>query len=138
MTRVVLDTNVLVSALLKQHGAEATVLFLVTDKKLTWCVSPAIFAEYESVLRRPKFSSVPETYIAAFLTLAAEAESVQPTFRISKSPDEPDNRFLECAEAGKADYLVTGNKRHFPARWKTTKVVSARQLLEALSLTQPS
>jgi predicted nucleic acid-binding protein len=63
MIRVVVDTNVLVSALLKENGAEAAVLFDVAEKTLRWCVSPRILAEYESVLRRPKFSHVSETYI---------------------------------------------------------------------------
>jgi predicted nucleic acid-binding protein len=43
--------------------------------------------------------------------------------------DEPDNRFLECAEAAGAEFLVTGNKRHFPQRWKTTRVANAREVL---------
>ena len=38
-----------------------------------------------------------------------------------------------CAEAADADYLVTGNKRHFPARWKKTKVVSAREIIEIIA-----
>ena len=46
---------------------------------------------------------------------------------------EPDNRFLECAEAAQADFLVTGNKRHFPKQWKATKVVNARELLSTIS-----
>jgi predicted nucleic acid-binding protein len=44
--------------------------------------------------------------------------------------DPADNRFIECAEGAKADYLVTGNKRHFPKRWRQTTVVNARELLE--------
>jgi putative PIN family toxin of toxin-antitoxin system len=129
MTRVVIDTNVPVSALLKQHGAEAAVLFAVADQKLTWCVSPDILREYESVLRRPKFAHVPEPYVRALLDLAAEAEMVRPEFKVAEAPDEPDNRFLECAEAAGADYLVTGNTRHFPQHWKTTRVLNARQVI---------
>jgi hypothetical protein len=43
---------------------------------------------------------------------------------------DSENRFLECAEALKADHLVTGNKRHFPTEWRQTQVVDARELLE--------
>lgn len=43
--------------------------------------------------------------------------------------DDPDNRFIECAEAAGTEFLVTGNKKHFPRRWKTTRVVNARELL---------
>ena len=47
---------------------------------------------------------------------------------------EADNRFLECAEESQADFLVTGNIRHFPKRWKGTQVVTARQLIELVAL----
>jgi predicted nucleic acid-binding protein len=69
--------------------------------------------------------------------ITAHAEMITPTRALSVSPDEADNRFLECAEEAEADYLVTGNKRHFPKRWKTTRVVSARDLLELIGLKLP-
>ena len=46
---------------------------------------------------------------------------VAPTHSVKKSPDEADNRFLECAEAARADYLGTGNIKHFRRQFKTTK-----------------
>jgi len=46
--------------------------------------------------------------------------------------DEPDNRFLECAETAEADYLVTGNARHFPQTHKTTLIVTGRGFLDIL------
>jgi predicted nucleic acid-binding protein len=54
---------------------------------------------------------------------------VMPTRKVSASPDDSDNRFLECAEAARADFLVTGNTKHFPKRWKRTEVVNAREFL---------
>ena len=57
---------------------------------------------------------------------------VTPSILVDECTDPDDNIFLECAEAGQADYLVTGNKRYFPERWKKTKVVSARELIELL------
>ena len=53
------------------------------------------------------------------------------TLQISK--DEADNRFYECAEAAAADYLVTGNIKHFPKDHKTTKIVTPRQMFELLA-----
>lgn len=138
MIRVVIDTNVLVSALLKSHGKEAAVLFAVADKKALWCVSPAILAEYEEVLRRPKFSAIPSPYITALLALAGRAEQVEPAVTVTVSLDEPDNRFLECAEAAHADYLITGNRRHFPERHKTTKIVTPTQFLEIVPVQSDS
>jgi predicted nucleic acid-binding protein len=46
------------------------------------------------------------------------------------SPDEQNNRVLECAEAAAADFLITGNKRHFPKRWKATQILNARELFD--------
>jgi len=54
---------------------------------------------------------------------------VTPHELVSESRDDFDNRFLECAEAADAHYRVTGNKRHFPKRWKSTHIVNAREFL---------
>jgi len=93
------------------------------------CVSITVLDEYEWVLRYPKLKFVPKEVIAFLARLRVSSELVTPARSISESRDEPDNRFLECAEAASADYLVAANKRHFPKRWKTTVVVNARELL---------
>ena len=99
------------------------------NKKAQLCVSEPILKEYEQVLSYPRLRFVPQE-VARFLARVRSASIlVAPTRRVSASPDEPDNRFLECAEAAGADFLVTGNKRHFLKRWKTTEVVNARKLL---------
>src|SRR6266446_5314416 len=103
--KVVIDTNVLVSALLKANGSEAGLLLAVADERLIWCVSPAILREYTAVLQRPKFSRIPASYIRALLALAASAEVFNPSSRLSVSNHEEDNRFYECAQAAQADYL---------------------------------
>jgi predicted nucleic acid-binding protein len=64
--------------------------------------------------------------------IAAEATTVTPTERVTISKHEPDNRFLECAEAANASFLITGNKRHFPKEWKFTQIVNTRELLEII------
>ncbi len=132
MPKIVVDTNVLVSALLITHGAEAAVLDCIADHKAEWCVSPAVLAEYEEVLRRPKFSRIPPKYVDALLVFAARANLVSPKITLTVSPHGPDNRFLECAEAANADYLVTGNTRHFPSRHGDTEIVRPRQFLELI------
>lgn len=130
--KVVIDTNVLVSALINDHGLEALVLFAASDEEFTWCVSPAILAEYETVLQRPKFSNVPPSYIRNLLDLAAQAQVVVPSIMLNISPHDGDNRFYECAAAARADYIVTGNARHFPQDLPPTRIVNARQLLDNL------
>jgi putative PIN family toxin of toxin-antitoxin system len=130
--RIVLDTNVLVSALLKPAGAECSMVERVGARTLTPCLSPAVLDEYLDVLRRPKFRFDPN-YVRVFLdTLLELSLLVAPARALSVCPDPADDRFLECAEAADADYLVTGNKRHFPAQWLRTRVVNARELLASL------
>jgi putative PIN family toxin of toxin-antitoxin system len=128
--RVILDTNVVVSAHLNDEGYERSVLDLALSGKLRIFVSEAILKEYESVLRRPKFRLKPRSVSHSLLLLRAAARVVAPYGQIDVARDPGDNRFLECAEAAKADYLVTGNKRHFPKQWRQTLIVNARELLE--------
>ena len=136
MTRVVLDTNVAVSALLNPRGLEALVLDLVFHGLLALCLTEPILAEYRAVLSRPKFRRLDRRTVTRTLAdLRAVATLVQPTRAVTASPDAEDNRFLECAEAASADFLVTGNRRHFPERWLATEVVSARTLLDRLGPT---
>lgn len=52
-------------------------------------------------------------------------------------PDDPDDLiFLECAETAAADYLVTGNRKHYPGEWKKTPIVTAREFMEIIANTQ--
>ena len=128
--RVVLDTNVVVSAHLNSEGYERSVLDLALSGKLRMFVSEAILREYESVLRRPKFRLKPLHVSRSLRLLRSAARLVAPYGQLNIARDPGDNRFLECAEAAKADYLVTGNKRHFPKQWRQTLIVNARELLE--------
>ena len=82
------------------------------------------------MLRRPKFRLKPLDVSRSLRLLQAAARVVAPYGQLNAARDPGDNRFLECAEAAKADYLVTGNKRHFPKQWRQTLIVNARELLE--------
>ena len=129
MIRVVLDTNVLVSANLSEEGLEALVVSLALNRKIQLHVSEPILQEYERVLRYPRLKFEAKEVARFLARLRRNSVLVMPTRKVSASPDEADNRFLECAEAARADFLVTGNKKHFPKRWKTTEVVNTRELL---------
>jgi len=128
--RVVLDTNVVVFAHLKSEGYERHVLDLVLAGKLQLAVSAAILTEYEEVLRRPRFCLTTRQVSRSLRLIRAAARIVTPHRALNVARDSADNRFLECAEAAKADYLVTGNQRHFPKAWRQTQIVNARELLE--------
>jgi putative PIN family toxin of toxin-antitoxin system len=130
MTTVVLDTNVLVSAMLSRNGNEALILRIARSGGFLVCVSQPILDEYEEVLRRPGFRIPPSSVDQLIADFKTRGRFVAPKIEITASPDEADNRFLECAESATADYLVTGNRKHFPKDWKATKIVNARELLE--------
>jgi uncharacterized protein len=134
MIGVVLDTNVIVSANLNNHGAEAQVLALALNRKLKLHVSGPILEEYQRVLLYPRLKFVTQEVIAFLTLLRSVSKVVRPKRRLRLSPHPADNRFYECAEAAKAAFLVTGNRKHFPLDYKTTKVVNARELLEVLTL----
>jgi uncharacterized protein len=97
MNRVVLDTNVIVSALLVPTGTQAVILSLALRGQFALCVSRPLLAEYEEVLRRPRLKLQPRRIDAA--AIRKVAHSVAPTQALSVSAHESDNRFRECAEA---------------------------------------
>lgn len=130
MIRVVLDTNVVVSAHLNDDGYEKHVLDLALAGRIEIVASEKILTEYEDVLRRPKFALGPRQVAKSLRLVLAGARMVNPRREVTAARDPDDNRFLECAEAGRADYLVTGNKRHFPKKWRQTLVVNASELIE--------
>ena len=138
MNRVVLDTNVIVSALLVPSGTQASILLLALRGHVALYVSLAVLAEYEEVLRRPRLKLDPRYIDAALASIRKIAHLVEPTQALSLSTDESDNRFLECAETAEANYLVTGNTRHFPKEYQGVKVVTPRQLLNFLLPFTPS
>ena len=130
--RVVLDTNVVVSALLKPQGREDQVLRLALAGRLLLCVSPQVLAEYSRVLSSPKFKFQPEEAGMALRQLEKAGRLFHPARILRISEHEPDNRFYECASAAQAAVLVTGNLRHFKEDYQATKIVNARKLVDLL------
>ena len=134
MIRVVLDTNVVVSALISPFGNEALVIHAVQIGSVVPCYSRAIADEYAGVLVRPKFSFAPNAIEGLLSLLTSAGEIVTPRRLRRLSPDPKDDDFIACAMAANADFLVTGNKRHFPAgSYGPARVVSARELIEYLN-----
>jgi uncharacterized protein len=127
--RLVLDTNIIVSAALKPAGLQRTVLLLAFTKPARLYVSPAIFAEYRDVLSRPELQIRKSLRQQLLQLIANHSHSVTLVQRLQVTSDPDDNIFLECVDAARADYLATGNTRHFPKFWKKTKVISSRDFL---------
>lgn len=107
--RVVFDTNIFISALTLPGGkAEAAVLEIIEGKD-TLAISHKIIDEVLTVLAR-KFSKDAEALSRVAVNLADIGEIVHPTERLNVFDDESDNRILECAVAGNAEAIVTGDK----------------------------
>jgi len=130
MIRVVLDTNIIVSALLQPLGPPAQVFLLALDGTVRMCVSGNVFAEYEEVIRRPRLRRTEETIVSALETIRTKAFWVKPVMSVRACSDPDDDVLLECAQASGAAFLVMGNVRDFPVRWMGTEVVTPRRFLE--------
>jgi putative PIN family toxin of toxin-antitoxin system len=111
--RVVLDTNVLVSALLRAAGVPGRILDTILLGELTPVFDDRIFAEYTRVLSRSRFGFDPEDVTTLLDYFQKDGLSIiAPPLNISL-PDEDDLPFVEVALAAQAP-LVTGNQKHFP------------------------
>jgi putative PIN family toxin of toxin-antitoxin system len=129
---VVYDTNVIVSAALKPKSIPALLVSLALKHQVRLFLSREVFEEYETVLKRPELNLRPHRLGVFLHDIQKTAALVRPTKRLAVASDESDNRFLECAERARADYLVTGNTKHFPASFKGTEIVSPREFADLL------
>ena len=93
---------------------EAVVVALAFHGKIQMYVCGPVLAEYERVLLYPRLKFTPAQVSKVIALLRDRSVLVTPARVVTACRDEPDNRFIECAEAAGADFLVTGNKRHFP------------------------
>jgi hypothetical protein len=113
MIRAVVDTNVMVSAVISEHGVPRRILLAWQNEKFSMLTSARIIAEVSRVLRHPR---IRETY---HLTeddiervqqmLETDAVVLADLYEINRSPDPEDDVFLACAVEGQADYLVSGD-----------------------------
>jgi len=108
--RVVIDTNVLVSAILKDRDPEAVILFIASCDDLEWVVSPEIMAEYREVLSRPKFGLSVVILQSWFDLLDGLTICFENDQDIHFPRDQKDAKFLACAISANADYLITGDR----------------------------
>jgi len=131
--KVVVDTNVVVSAHLSDQGYPSFVIDLCLSSRLQWFVSRAILEEYAEVLRRRRFRIDRKLVDASLRLIRERAKTVKPRRVLTVCSDPDDNKFLECAMEIGADFLVTGNKRHFPVRLGQTRIVSPRELIEVIT-----
>lgn len=137
MTRIVLDTNVIVSALVF-GGLPRAVLELVEAKHYELFYSPPIQAEVRRVLQ-DRFYWPAAVLNDVLPVVWSMGEMVVPQIEVSAVPNDPDdNRIIECALESKAAFIVSGDRHLLSLRnYQLISIVSPRQFLQAY-LTQQS
>ena len=111
--KVVLGTNVILSALLVAHGHPAQILSEVIRGNLETCYDNRIILEYEAVLTRPRFPFARNDIVLLLDTIVSIGIAVHAKPSNADFPDLADKKFYEVASSAGA-YLVTGNTKHFP------------------------
>jgi len=136
--RVVIDTNHIMSAILSARGASAKLIDWMTREEDYFRVllSQPIWNEYCTVADWLIPDTKQHEKERILRVLLAQSEWIVPEIHLGVCPDPSDNRFLECAVASGADYLVTKNIRHFPPKeYAGVKIVRIRAFLQALEQT---
>jgi uncharacterized protein len=134
MVRAVIDTNVLVSALI--HDGKPRKLLLELLNRHTVILSRQMLAEFADVAGRDKFH-VTGSQVERFLSIMVKMAKIVPDNALFKevASDPDDDVVLNAAYTGKADYIVTGDKHLLTLNnFKKTKIVTVNQMLEILMM----
>ena len=132
--KVVIDTNVLVSAAWRDKSPEAVVLWVAFQDDWDWVVSEEILDEYRDVLRRDKFRLAPQViekweYIVTNLTVLVDVN-----LPLEFPRDQKDAKFLACALSSDADYLITGDADFIEALKLTNTTIISVSMFKQLML----
>lgn len=132
MIRVVLDTNVYISALMF-GGLPGLLLDLALVQSFLVLISPALLEELDEKLR-VKFGITSEDMAIVHTRLETFTEIVRPTISLQVVEDDPDDdRVLECAIQGRADFIVTGDRHLLKlSTYKGIPILTVRQFLEQM------
>lgn len=135
MKRVVLDTNVIVSGMIKAEGIPGQIMRAWRENKFILLLSPPIFEEIGRVIRQPKvvkYHKLKEEEIQDFLLdLYSASEETEEKIKVNVTKDPTDNLFLACAKEGKADYIVTGDKDFLKLEeYEGIKIINPAQFLK--------
>lgn len=132
--RVVLDTNILISAI-GWEGKPGKILEMSVRGEIALILSPALLNEFKDIIARPKFDFIPNIKKEEFIPLLTKLSEITiPETKLNIIPVDPkDNRVLECALAGKADYIISGDKHLLDLKTLgRIKIVSPTEFLASL------
>ena len=108
--RVVIDTNILISAVLRDRTPEVVLLFIIESSDWQWIASSSIVDEYMGVLSRPKFK-LPTDILEQWQAVFENAITIVTPTEILEFPRDPkDAKFLNCVIQGEAGYFITGDR----------------------------
>jgi putative PIN family toxin of toxin-antitoxin system len=116
MQKIVIDTNVIVSALIQQGYPYKIISELFIEDRFQLCVSDELMAEYYEVLSRPKFAKFHDFFTRAealLVDIENKATNFVPSIKLDLISDLDDNMILELADECLADFIITGNTTDF-------------------------
>jgi putative PIN family toxin of toxin-antitoxin system len=134
MQKIVIDTNVIVSALIQKSYPNQIINDLFLENKFQLCISEELMAEYYEVLARPKFAKFQDFFIRAeslLVDIESRATKFHPRIKLDLISDVGDNKILELADESIANFVITGNTNDFTfSTYKKTKIVTPKEYWE--------
>ncbi|MFA6567831.1 MAG: putative toxin-antitoxin system toxin component, PIN family [Victivallales bacterium] len=123
--KVIVDTNILISAILKDRLPEKMILRIIEDGSFDWIASEEIVQEYKTVISRPKFLIPGDEIKFQFDLIDRMTTIVCPDLKIIFKRDQKDAKFLSCALVSNADFLITGDSDLVEiVNYNNTKIIS--------------
>ena len=126
--KIIVDTNVLVSAIIRDNIPEQVIMWIVSQPVIEWVATAEIVQEYKEVLQRKKFKLPSDVIDSWFRLFDEELVLVSPEIAVGFPRDVKDAKFLECALESKADIFITGDRDFSEAQALiSTQIMSVNQ-----------
>ena len=128
MIKVVINTNVLISAVLNPNGVPAKIMESVYSGEFEPIVTDEILEEYHSVLNYKKFDFSHKNVTQTLNFFKQFLLPLPPASLSVKCADSDDTKFLAAAVTGEAEFLITGNRKHFPKKVPDLVIITPREM----------
>ena len=130
MIKIVIDTNVLVSAVLSPNGIPAKIMETVYSGEFEPIVTDEILEEYYCVLNYKKFGFSQKIVLQMLNFFKQFLLPLPPASLSVKCIDPDDTKFLAAAVTGDAEFLITGNRKHFPKNISNLVITTPRDMFD--------
>ena len=134
--KIIVDTNILISAVLKGKNAREVIQFIIDQPDFEWIVSQEILEEYREVLKRPKFKISNETRSQWLWKIDTIPQLVEVNVEIEFPRDAKDAKLLALALASQADFLMTGDQDFNEVKELEQTVIISLSLFKSLFIDQ--